>query len=383
MYTELIVGVDASRNHSGGAKGHLIGTLTGADPRLYGIKSVHLWAYQSLSDAVPERPWLTKHVPPILGKSLIHQAWWQYHSLPREAKASGCEVMFNTDAGSVCPFQPSVTLSQDMLSYEPGEINRFGISLARLRLELLRLIQNNSLKTASRAMFLTKHAATVIQNVTGPLESHVVVPHGIDDRFRQNPETMDRTQDSRAEVKILYISNAALYKHQWNVVRAVSSLRDSGVNASLLLVGGGQGRAQRILDREIALCDPKRTFVKQEPFVKHNEIACYLAKADLFVFASSCENLPITLLEAMASGLPIACSDRGPMPEVLQDGGIYFNPEDSSSVAAAIESIIVTPGLKSQIALRAKELSNQYSWQRCAKETWDILSDCAKQARAA
>ena len=47
----------------------------------------------------------------------------------------------------------------------------------------------------------------------------------------------------------------------------------------------------------------------------------YLSKSNIFIFASSCENMPITLIEGMASGLPIACSDRGPMPEVLQDGG--------------------------------------------------------------
>ena len=73
----------------------------------------------------------------------------------------------------------------------------------------------------------------------------------------------------------------------------------------------------------------------------------YLSKSNIFIFASSCENMPITLIEGMASGLPIACSDRGPMPEVLQDGGVYFNPEDCKSIVFAIEklSMIITSKL--------------------------------------
>ena len=81
----------------------------------------------------------------------------------------------------------------------------------------------------------------------------------------------------------------------------------------------------------------------------------------------------VTLIEAMAIGLPIACSDRGPMPEVLRDGGVYFDPEDAESIARAIEALIRDPGLRMSVAKRAKGLSGQYSWARCAAETWSFL----------
>lgn len=378
----MTVGIDASRNHSGGARAHLVGTLTGADPRAYGIQQVHLWAYRSLAEAVPDYPWLTKHVPAVLDKSLLHQVRWQYYSLPTEVVNAGCDLLFNTDAGSVCPYRPSVTLSQDMLSFEPGEIKRFGISKARLRLVLLRWVQKRSLRSARCAMFLTKHAARVIQETTGPLGDYAIVPHGIDAEFRQ-PPARDKLSRGANEIRILYVSNAALYKHQWNVVRAIGRVRRSGVNASLLLVGGGRGRAQQLLEREIALTDPRGEFVEQKPFVSHAEVPRFLADSDVFVFASSCENLPITLLEAMASGLPIACSDRGPMPEVLGDGGVYFDPENSDSIASAIESIISDPALGDRIAKRAKQLSEHYSWERCSNGIWKVLSNCATETRKA
>ena len=88
--------------------------------------------------------------------------------------------------------------------------------------------------------------------------------------------------------------------------------------------------------------------------------------------------MPNTLVEAMAVGLPIACSNRGPMPEVLGDGGIYFDPEDADSIGVAVEKIITNEDLRLAIARRAKVLAEQYSWSRCAAETWDFLRDVAE-----
>jgi glycosyltransferase involved in cell wall biosynthesis len=107
-----------------------------------------------------------------------------------------------------------------------------------------------------------------------------------------------------------------------------------------------------------------------------------LASNDLFVFASSCENLPVTLLEAMAVGLPIACSNRGPMPEVLEDGGVYFDPENAVSIANAVEQIIVDSTLRTRIATKAKSLSEQYSWARCADETWKFIVETYRSVKA-
>ena len=87
--------------------------------------------------------------------------------------------------------------------------------------------------------------------------------------------------------------------------------------------------------------------------------------------------MPVTLLEAMAAGLPIACSSRGPMPEVLEDGGVYFDSEDPDSIAAAIEDLITDPRKRTRLAARAKELSHQYSCPRCARETFSFIAQIA------
>ena len=82
----------------------------------------------------------------------------------------------------------------------------------------------------------------------------------------------------------------------------------------------------------------------------------------------------------MTVGLPIACSNRSCMPEVIKDGGVYFDPEDSDSMADAIEKIIRNAGLRRAIAARARKLAEQYSWTRCADETFSYIAKIARKS---
>lgn len=368
-----IVGIDASRNRSGGAKAHLIGLLKNLDPADFGIREVHVWTYRSLADALPELPWLVRHSPEPLQRGLLSQILWQVFRLPAEMRASGCEIMLNTDAGTLSFVRPCVTMSRDMLSYEPGEIERFGWSKARMRLWLLRYVQCWSMRRADGVVFLTRHAALVIQQHCGSLSSVRNIPHGVGEEFRHSPVSRGMVAGGRTSVRIAYVSNVSWYKHQWHVVDAVALLRDRGIDAVLTLIGGGRGAARDWLDAHLDRRDPNRRFVKVVEFVPNSELPGYLAEADIFVFASSCENMPNTLIEAMAFGLPIACSDRGPMPEVLQDGGELFDPEDPESIAGALMRLISDAELRNRHAARAYELAMAYSWKRCAAETFAFL----------
>ena len=77
----------------------------------------------------------------------------------------------------------------------------------------------------------------------------------------------------------------------------------------------------------------------------------------------------------MASGLPIACSDRGPMPEVLGDGGVYFNPENPQSIADAVNMIIDNKDLRAKGIEVSKEISNQYLWKINSEKTFQFLTE--------
>jgi glycosyltransferase involved in cell wall biosynthesis len=84
--------------------------------------------------------------------------------------------------------------------------------------------------------------------------------------------------------------------------------------------------------------------------------------------------MPNILLEAMTAGLPIASSNRGPMTEVLGEAGIYFNPENPDDICQSIRKLLRDPILRERKAIAAFELSKAYTWDRCAQETFNFIS---------
>lgn len=382
MGADISIAIDASRNRSGGAIDYLIGVLSELDPVRFGFSYVHVWSYRTLLDRLPDYPWLVKHNPVALEQSLVKQMLWQLTSLRLEVRAAGCSILFTTDASTLCRFKPMVVLSQDMLSYEPGVMKYFGYGFARLRLELIYYLQNLAFRHADGVIFLTRYAGRVIQQSCGSLSNVAYIPHGVDEMFRRKVVSIGWPESRDRPIRCVYVSNAEMYKHQWVVVEAVSRLRSRGYNLQLCLVGGGRGHAQKILQKAIATFDPAGEFVGQLDFVAHATLPEILGRADLFVFASSCENMPITLLEAMAMGLPIVCSNRGPMPEVLEDGGLFFDPDDAADISAAIEQFIESPELRRTCAQRALSIARRYSWGRCADETYTFVKQTFLRANS-
>ena len=372
---QIIVGIDATRNRSGGAVGHLRGILTHSDPREYGIKEVHLWAYGQLLNKIPNQSWIIKHNPPEVEKGLIHSVWWQFARLKKEAQCQNCDIMLNTDAGTVSRFSPAVTMSRDMLSYEPGEMDRYPfLSWARMRLILLRYMQNRSLRMSEGVIFLTKYAANVIQESSGTLRNIKYIPHGLGIEFSRVKKKKFWTKKDNTPIQCVYVSPIWAFKHQCSVLDAVYRLRQKGYDIKITFIGGGNSKASAQLARRTMILDPDKVFVEHTGHIKHEDLPKKLGDSDIFIFASSCENLPNTLLEAMAVGLPIACSNRGPMPEVLKDGGVYFNPEKPTEIEDAVGQLINDSKIREELATRAKNLGAQYSWSRCAKETFTFLS---------
>lgn len=374
----FVVAIDASRNRSGGARAHLIGILSNSNPILFGIDKIHIWSYSELLDAIPDKPWIIKHSHKLIEKTIYHQIIWQLLILPREFRSNNCDIILNTDAGTFSSISPSVTMSRDMLSYEPGEMQRYGFSLSRLRLEILKHVQNNSLRSSTSSIFLTQYAANLIRKVSNSKNLYKVIPHGVGEYFRLLRSDY-KIHGNKDFFHVLYVSNFDLYKHQWYVIRAMKYLIDSGFNIKLTLVGGGRGPGRNLLDSELMKSDPLGEFVRVIEFVSHEKLIEFLSATDIFVFASSCENMPNTLVEAMAAQLPIACSNRGPMPEVLGDAGVYFNPEDPVSIAQSVSSLIINANLRYDFSERAYNRALNYSWERCADETWSFIVETLRK----
>ena len=374
----LRVGIDACRNRSGGAIAHLVGILSELDPAAHGITEVHLWSYRDLLDRVPDRPWLVKHAPPALERSLPHQLWWQGRRLVGELVAQGCDILYTTDAATVCRYRPMVVFSQDLLSYEPGALRELGVGYASARVAAILFVQNRAFRRADGVVFLTRYAGERIQAACGRLRRVTYIPHGVGEAFRAALPRAPWPAASSEPVRCVYVSPILGYKHQWNVVAAVEQLRRRGHNITLTLVGSGTGAPAERLARQVERSDPRGEFVFTLGHVPQAELPMLLSDFHLFLFASSCEAFGITLLEGMTLGLPIVSSDRSSLPETLRDAGVYCDPTDPASIAASTETLLSDTALRERVSARARELSSQYSWRRCAEETFAFIAATVK-----
>jgi glycosyltransferase involved in cell wall biosynthesis len=127
----------------------------------------------------------------------------------------------------------------------------------------------------------------------------------------------------------------------------------------------------------MAEIDPEGGFVRYAGMLPYEALHALYAEANLCLFASSCEAFGQIVTEAMSAGLPIACSNRSAMPEILGNAGVYFDPENPDDIANTIIKLIESPELRAQKAQAAFERAKQYSWLRCADETFYFLAKTA------
>jgi glycosyltransferase involved in cell wall biosynthesis len=381
----MIIGIDASNIRRGGGVTHLVEVLRAANPPALGISQVIVWSGQATLDEVPDRPWLVKSHELWLDKSLPFRVFWQRFRLSRLARQAGCEVLFVPGGSYAGDFYPVVTASQNLLPFEWSELRRFGWSWLRLKLTLLRFVQARTFRRADGVSFLTNHARDVVMGAIKTMPGKTaVIPHGIDDRFFCAPRAQLAINRYSVErpFRILYVSIIDMYKHQWHVAEAVAQLREAGWPVVLELIGPARPMAMKRLKKTLARIDPAGEFVRCWGKLPYGELHVRYRVADLCVFASSCETISNILLEGMAAGLPTACSNCGPMTELLGDAGVYFDPENPRDIARAIRELVDSPQLRAELAMEAFKRAQIYSWARCAEETWEFLAQFAGEAGA-
>jgi len=305
--------------------------------------------------------------------SFLYMRHWRRSVLPELIARYEADVLFSPAGrldGSPKNQVPRVTMCRNLLPFEGRESKRYGWSAERLRLEVLRMVQNESFRSADGVIFLTRYAHQVVSCST-EIRRFAIIPHGVGAEFVSFPQTSPFHTDQH--VRLLYVSPISLYKHPWHVLSAIEKVRNSTRREIQIdFVGGGEPKAMARLQREIE-ARGRPYYVRVVPEIPYGKMPCLYREADIFIFASSCENFPNILLEAMASGLPIACSDISACSDLLKDGGVYFDPENVDSIAQAVEELLLDSGKRLKYSKRAFAYASAYSWSRCAKETFAFL----------
>jgi glycosyltransferase involved in cell wall biosynthesis len=105
--------------------------------------------------------------------------------------------------------------------------------------------------------------------------------------------------------------------------------------------------------------------------ISDDELRTLYNIADVFVFPSLCEGFGLPPLEAMACGCPVVASDRTSIPEVVGDAGILIDPEEQSGWYDVLARILNDPTERVAMKKKSLEQSGRFSWDECAKKTYE------------
>lgn len=372
------LGIDATNIRQGGGVTHLVQLLSAASPQEQGISKITVWCSPWIAPLLPKQPWLNVRSGAWTAGGSLKRFFFQHLLLSLEMRSVGCEMAFFP--GSTLPLislLPAVTISQNMLPFELDKAALFGtFSLMYLKFCVLRVLQSISFKRAIGVIFLSKYAQENINKIVSIKGRQTIISHGIDPVFYKSPRDQLAIENYSFDrpFRFVYVSILMPYKHQIQVAEAISELREEGLPISCDFIGPKSGKYGAKLLSLIALLDPNKDFLNYLGEIPYKELPTHYHGCEGFIFASSCENLPNILIEAMASGVPIACSSKGPMPDVLGKEGFYFDPESKASISKAIKCIISLPEKGMIVSENAYKNAQNYSWVRCSRETWSFIS---------
>ncbi len=335
-----------------------------------------------LANVVGPRPWLRLLPQPALEQPLAVRRLWHDAQFPRLLQTIAPSVLFAP--GGVLPAHTpnrtaTAALIQNMLLFQPREAARYGLTPERFRLNRLRQRVLHTLRVADGLIFPSTFGRYMALNACPGTRARIrVIPNGVDAAFRS---TSLETRTRRRATRILYPSTLDRYKHQHQVVRALGILARRGMDGLQLHLAGATREPETARVRKAIHAHRLEETVVLLGEVPHEAMPGLHAAADIGVFASSCETCPNILLEMMASGLPMVCSNRLPMPDFCLDGAVYADPERPESIADALESLLTSSEKRTHHAHRLQKLARRYDWMTCATETFRFLSSLAPRLR--
>ena len=172
-------------------------------------------------------------------------------------------------------------------------------------------------------------------------------------------------RDNRENEHIVILTVARLIKRKGidDLIRAVPAIVKGHQNIKVKIIGeGNMGAELKALAEKLKVSE----YIEFLGYVPHNEISNYYSTSDVFVLPSRNEGMSNTVLEAMASGLPVITTDTGGTRELIDGNGIIVPSEDSDVISEAVLRLINDHKLRVSRGMKSRKIAENMSWKKVA-----------------
>lgn len=236
-------------------------------------------------------------------------------------------------------------------------------------------------QTAVRIIAVSEHTKQdLMRYFKIPGDKIRVIHEGVHPKFK--PVTDSRALDDFRKRRgldpgdsfILYVGLLKPHKNLKVLLSAVRKLRKSGKIAEKLLVVGKKDKKYGREYAELAGLRSDGDVVYLES-VTAEELPLLYNAAGIYVQPSLYEGFGLTVLEAMASGVPVIISKNASLPEVAGGAALEFDPESEDELAGTIERLTGDRSLREQLRAKGRERAARFTWRRTAEETMRVYGE--------
>lgn len=310
-------------------------------------------------------------------KNIIYRTLWEVFVLPLKLKEWNATIYY-APGGTMITKVPngclSATTLQNMLPFDERERKRFPLfSYIRFKLWILRYVFLRSYKLSDKVIFISEYSKSIIKQYMPDIDDKsIVIPHGLNSLFLDTNLSYELPTSLKETPFYLYVSILDVYKAQKELVKTWKLLADHDFPYPLVLVGpkyNQYGEEVAALIDELGLSGK----VIYLGAVAYEQLPGLYKAARALIFASSCECCPNILLEKLAAGKPVFCSNIAPMPEFGEDAVVYFDPYDTSDLFEKVIDLEQQPEVMIEMADKAYKQALKFDWNATTQKTINFL----------
>jgi glycosyltransferase involved in cell wall biosynthesis len=214
----------------------------------------------------------------------------------------------------------------------------------------------------------------------------VVVPNAVSSTFRPVPrEAAMHWVERERQIPgpfVLMVGDLQPRKNHLGLIRAFEDVIGAHPHLPHSLVMVGKETWYAPVVRRAAEASKVRDRIHFTGWVSDADLRRFYSACDMLAFPSFYEGFGLPILEAMACGRAVACSNTSAMPEVANAAGILFDPYSTEEIARAISDLLLDPELRLRMERLGAHRASMFSWTRSAEKTLEVYYEVAGGRKA-